>query len=250
MATLCKTVDELIEKLALTTAEAAEIEKSTVGQNKNPLWLELRKGRLTASNFYKIHTRMETVKSTPTSDCSSLVNSLLNPSSLIHLPQIAKGIELESAALSKLHELLCESHSNVRITQCGLHISTERPYLGASPDGLVTCDCCEPAIAEIKCPSKDIATLNYLKTNKTLKEKSNYYGQIQGLMGITKLKKTYFYIYYHDNQDESHLQVVNFDKEFCAVMFKNLEHFFRIYFVPALMDSPPTKKKKEDVIIL
>ena len=31
-------------------------------------------------------------------------------------------------------------------------ISSDYPFLGASPDGLVSCDCCGEGLVEIKCP--------------------------------------------------------------------------------------------------
>ena len=40
--------------------------------------------------------------------------------------------------------------------KCGLFLSSESPYLGATPDGLVefSCNGCVPPCLEIKCPFK------------------------------------------------------------------------------------------------
>lgn len=35
---------------------------------------------------------------------------------------------------------------------CGLFIKPDYPFLAASPDGMFMCDCCSPAILEVKCP--------------------------------------------------------------------------------------------------
>ena len=44
------------------------------------------------------------------------------------------------------------NHSNMVIRDAGLFISQERPYIGASPDAIVTCDCCGQGAVEVKCP--------------------------------------------------------------------------------------------------
>ena len=37
-------------------------------------------------------------------------------------------------------------------TAAGLVVNPKYPYLGATPDGWVGCDCCGIGIVEIKCP--------------------------------------------------------------------------------------------------
>jgi len=44
------------------------------------------------------------------------------------------------------------THSNVSIKDAGLFISQERPYIGASPDAIIMCDCCGEETIEVKCP--------------------------------------------------------------------------------------------------
>ena len=41
-------------------------------------------------------------------------------------------------------------HHNFKVEESGLFISTEYPFVGASPDGLVTCACCSDGVCEIK----------------------------------------------------------------------------------------------------
>ena len=43
-------------------------------------------------------------------------------------------------------------HTSLCVTKTGLVISTEIPYLAASPDTLVQCDCCDLGVMEVKCP--------------------------------------------------------------------------------------------------
>ncbi len=50
--------------------------------------------------------------------------------------------------------------------QCGLYVKCDHPYLAASPDGLFTCKCCDPATVEIRCP--------YSVRNDNIMEKDVY----------------------------------------------------------------------------
>ncbi len=38
------------------------------------------------------------------------------------------------------------------VTECGLFLDIETPYIGASPDGLICCSCCGKGVLEVKCP--------------------------------------------------------------------------------------------------
>ena len=44
------------------------------------------------------------------------------------------------------------SHVNFQLTQCGLFINKEYPFLHATPDFLMSCDCCGLGCGEVKCP--------------------------------------------------------------------------------------------------
>ena len=48
---------DLVEALAVTTNEIALIQSITVGQRDNPLWMDARQWRITASNFGRVCNR-------------------------------------------------------------------------------------------------------------------------------------------------------------------------------------------------
>lgn len=236
--------DTLLARLQLSNAEIAEIEQKTRGQSRNPLWKKLRRGRITPSNFYRVYTKVESIKRKSDVNCSKLVESLITEKDLGFLPQISHGVANEPVALIKITQLLQANHKNLRIRQCGLFIDSDRPYLGASPDGLVECDCCHPMLIEIKCPTLAMEALKYLDCNKQLKPQSAYYAQVQGQMSISKTKSSYFFIYYGPEQYS--LSIVDVNKKFITALFKNLEYFFKTHIVPALTVTtvPPIKKRK------
>ena len=43
-----------------------------------------------------------------------------------------------------------KSHENVVMHNTGFFINPSVPFLGASPDGLVSCDCCGVNVIEVK----------------------------------------------------------------------------------------------------
>ena len=45
-------------------------------------------------------------------------------------------------------------HDNFIVNESGLVVDPKYSFLGASPDGLVSCSCCGIGVVEIKCPFK------------------------------------------------------------------------------------------------
>ena len=44
-----------------------------------------------------------------------------------------------------------KGHVNLKVRKSGLFINPSYTYLGASPDGIVSCDCCGKVVVEIIC---------------------------------------------------------------------------------------------------
>lgn len=83
------------------TAEKIEIEQATVGQAENPLWHALHKGRITTSNFYKVKTKVESLRKAGTNAVSAkkLVASLIGEyTPPKDLPALKYGREMEAIA--------------------------------------------------------------------------------------------------------------------------------------------------------
>ena len=62
---------------------------------------------------------------------------------------------------------MSDSHVNLQVHDCGLMISPSLSHLGASPYGIVTCNCCGKVVIEMKCP--------YQCKEHSLKEASQYF---------------------------------------------------------------------------
>ena len=48
--------------------------------------------------------------------------------------------------------MMTKEHENFNLIDAGLFIDHVDPFLGASPDGMVQCNCCGKGVLEIKCP--------------------------------------------------------------------------------------------------
>ena len=121
---------------SITKHEIHTLEIETRGQSSNRKWKYERTKRIHASNFGRI------CKATDKTDYSKLANSL-TVSKDLKTSAIEHGKQYEKIAIQAYSK---KTHSTV--TQCGIFVCHEIPYLGASPDGLVS----DEGIVEVKCP--------------------------------------------------------------------------------------------------
>uniref|UniRef100_A0A1S4K3X4 Uncharacterized protein n=2 Tax=Culex quinquefasciatus TaxID=7176 RepID=A0A1S4K3X4_CULQU len=169
--------------LVLTDEEVNEIENLTRKQAKCELWGWVRIGRITASIFLEcIHARTDSVPAK-----MSLLKKICHPDfSEINSAAVRYGKANETKASLVVQKLL-EGHQNVRFDECGIFVDKTRPYLAATPDLIMRCDCCGIVCIEIKCPfrlakksqlNKDlkITDLDFIDGNDgTLKEQHKYF---------------------------------------------------------------------------
>ena len=60
------------------------------------------------------------------------------------------GLCARKKAQDKYVSMTSVAHKNFKVEESGLFISTDYPFIGASLDGLVMCDCCSDGVCEIK----------------------------------------------------------------------------------------------------
>ena len=177
--------------IVVTREEAAYLEESTRLQSQSLLWFKHRTGRITASKFLAF--KRASLCSPP----SSLVKQVMERSAISsHVPALRWGIDNEDVAREEYMELGREKHTNFQCTASGLHVNPVCPHLGATPDGMINCDCCGEGIVEIKCPYKhrykhphDVTDPQfYLKRDGDGKmhlcHNHEYFYQIQGQLAI------------------------------------------------------------------
>ena len=210
----------------INESQKSFLEINTRGQSRNPLWKEERLKRLQSSEFGRI------CKATERTDHLKLAKSLQTAKNIV-TPAIYHGQKHEAIAIRQY-----EKDSGCKIQQCGIFVSTNCPFLGASPDGIINDD----VVIEVKCPysirNEEISTSNlpYLKTGESgvfLDKTHNYYFQIQGQLFCSERKKCVLIIY--TLKDVMYLDIERDDK-FISNMISHLKDFFDKFFKPVLLE--------------
>jgi len=255
----CTSIDDIIlmsnskkeffdNLVAISPRDIKEIEKLTRGQNTNTAWYSFRKGVITASKGHEVKAKMVKVfKGTGGSvNMWALFQKLsgytfTNP----NIPALKYGREMEVHAANKLEKILKDAHKKSTMSECGLFLHSELPYIGASPDRIFSCSCHPKACVEIKCPYSishlspcdPKVKLDYLKTiDGELKLNKNhpYYTQCQQQMGVTKLSKCYFIVY------TAHgylLQEIDFDVDFYEQLVSSFQQFYEDFYLKSIFNE-------------
>lgn len=145
-----KSFDELLQlsediEIAVTTEQANAVEEETRSQANSRLWFRVRTGRITAS-------KLKAVCSTdPAMPSISLVLSICHPElSKFSTTATLWGCNHEKVARTTYSSMYSSIHKEFSVRENGFFINKHYPFMGASPDGLVSCLCCGDGVCEIK----------------------------------------------------------------------------------------------------
>lgn len=213
-----------------------QIEARTCGQAENPEWFLYRVGRITASLFHSVlHFKFGDEKD------NYILRNILQQNNKINTPAMEYGIINEPIARHLYFQNYKRKHKCAKITLCGLHISKAKPFLGASPDGIINCKCCGKGLIEIKCgfSCKDSTPHEICRQtdkkyhlcfdenqNVCLKQSSPWYTQIQGQLGVCNIKWCDFIFY----TNKSFIcERIYFDEDFFASIVDKCDNFFQKY---------------------
>ncbi|XP_061174226.1 uncharacterized protein LOC133183284 [Saccostrea echinata] len=234
----------------LTEKEVTFLQEKTIGQSSNTFWHNLRKGRITASKYYSIHTRMNSFRKNPEVDTSSVVSMVMGdttPNS--NIKALKFGRESEPMAKSIYCNVYKDQHINATFKDCGIFLHPGLSFLAASPDMLVSCDCCGEGLLEVKSTLKpkcsscsSFCTCNlpdYLLAAATdgeleIKKNHRYFCQVQGQMAITKRMWCDFFVY---SCNGTFNKRINFEEEYYADVQVNLIDFFKTFIAPKFMEK-------------
>ena len=221
--------DELVENLAYSDEEREHIEEVTRGQYQNQNWLDVRRGILSSSRFKEIcNTKDDVIKS---------FRLLDTPSVSVKAKPVQYGVKNEGKArrlFIKQHRF--KGHERAKVSVPGFILSSDIPYIGCSPDGIVKCPKCETFLIEIKClwkfrelcPKEAAVKSGICDVSECgdLKVKCNhaYYYQIQGQMAITNINKCHLVFF---TSKGIHSIVVPFDNDMWDRTESKLHNFYR-----------------------
>ena len=189
LATNAQQIEFVKSRLRTNSTTIIEISSLTIGQRDNPSWHQLRKGRLTASNFGCV---LDAKRVTP-----SLIKRLLGEYDLSRVKAVAWGVTNEAEAIKEFTK-----QTKLQVVQTGLWLD-ESGILGASPDGLVDSN----YVLEVKCPytqrNESIEEslkqkgfcLEVTDNGITLKNTHAYWHQVQGQLYLAKREICFFVVW-------------------------------------------------------
>ena len=194
---------QLKKNIKVTKEQSKAASEETKDQANNKKWFLLRGGRITASKAKSaVHTD-------PDQPSQSLIKNICYPDAYkFSLPATSWGCEHEKAVRESYCKIMAEKHSNLKVRDTGLVISTNSPFLGASPDGIGCCDCCGHGVIEVKCP--------YCVRNKHLedavKDKSFCLKEELGVIALDRTHQCYY-------QVQQQLQICKNEVDCCYADF-------------------------------
>lgn len=230
------------KEVQLAETCCAEIERSTHGQSKSLRWELERKGRITASVLHRVATCR--------SGADGLVAEIMGYIKAPSVFNLRWGSQMEPKAKEAFIAKESGAHRGFQLHGCGLFVMGKHPYLAASPDAIVSCECCDKAVLEVKCPatlkgqsfSTDTKQLTYMNQSMQLRRDHAYYTQVQSQMAATQLSRAYFVVF---TGCELTVEIIYFDEIFWASVREKAELFFFNHIFPELQTTSILKRFKQ-----
>lgn len=259
--TLEENIDIFKQKITVSDKQIKDLAIVSSKQSETPIWQQQRKGRITASNFYRVCTKMETLDKKTNANTKPLTDSLLGIAPFVETKALKHGKAMEPKAKQKYIAVIKNKHKKFKSSETGLVLLKDYSYIGASPDLVVNCDCCGHGLAEIKCPysicseiptALNLPYLELVEDAPHLKVRSAYFYQIQGQMAVTNTLYCDFFVY---TKFGYHLERIMFSRGKWEEMFGKLSSFWLKYLAPLLVQKKysfptlqtPTKHMDEDL---
>ena len=240
----------LFESLISTEEELSTVMECTAGQSNSKEWEKQRIGRITASNMHRIFTRMQTLEKNPETDVTEIIKIVMKYNNPFNSAATSYGIKAEVKAKKIYQEIMKKMHANFKIKGTGLHLC-DISYVGASPDLLVSCDCCGAGLCEIKSPyssrhgvpSTDLRYLAKRDGQMHLKESSAYYTQIVGQMGVCHRQYCDLFVY---TERGHHMERIRMDASLWAAMVDKFRQFWFNYIAAELISPTYLMRENDD----
>ena len=118
-------ISKYLELLASYKNIASKLELKTRGQSSNEIWLEARKGCLTASDHHTIYTKVNSIVRSSTTaiikpKTTPLVDKIVNRSQSLNVSAVSWGKEHKKESLKKFYAVEACRHKDYELQGCGL----------------------------------------------------------------------------------------------------------------------------------
>ena len=230
----------LTSGIKITDDEATYLEESTKLQAQCLLWHKYRVGRITASNFAAVS------KAKLSPPPMSLIKKIMGETStdINRVPALKWGVTNEPIACNAYIQKSRSAHEGFSFQPAGLFVNPNFPHLGASPDGIISCQCCGDGLVEIKCPykhrdqcpidviDKDFCLQPTSGGNVCLSRTHNYYTQVQGQLAICGKDYSDFICW---TSKGIYIERITRDPAHFDVIRPKLDNFFRTALMPCIL---------------
>ncbi|XP_060929826.1 uncharacterized protein LOC133003994 [Limanda limanda] len=233
-----------------------EVEVLTRGQRTNPDWFSWRRNRITASVAHSVaHCRFVQGKSQAPPTC--YLTAITGEGRRVRTRAMSWGVDMEAEAVRRYQEVKSAALGRpVTVQDCGLFVDAQRPWLAASPDGIVRDSLTGQWLLEVKCPYKHRQSrvedacrddpgfcleiqdgdgreavpcpLYHLKTSHS------YFTQIQCQLAVTGLRRADLVLF---TTKETAIVPVTFDPDMWGETVSRLEMFYRDAVLPHLREK-------------
>ncbi|CAG2228707.1 unnamed protein product [Mytilus edulis] len=251
----CDFGEELLLNLdnSITDETVDYVVRKTCKQSSSKIWFDHRIGRITASVANECSKKVNE-KDEVSEKNNSVVAKIFNyKSAPAYVKSLKWGRERELPAIKEYEKNAKGKHKDFNVQSTGLHICKENPWLAATPDSLIICDCCGLGCLEIKNSEKykndtiqqmatsDQSYLNYSDNKQiSLDKKHQYYTQVQIQMYATNTKYADFVVKTVAADDNIFIQRIAYDEIFTM----NVIHKCKVFFTKVIVQELLTHKVK------
>ncbi|KAL1268558.1 hypothetical protein QQF64_033921 [Cirrhinus molitorella] len=142
LPTLLVESTKVFDDLHLTQQQCLVVEEETREQSKSRVWFDQRAGRVIGSVFSEVARANRPV---------SLIKRICYPHSSQFSTEATRwGQVNEERARANYISMMQDHHEDFQVQASGFIINPDIPWIGATPDGMVTCTCHGDGILEIK----------------------------------------------------------------------------------------------------
>ena len=233
-----KNRDEFMRAIKDTysTRAISKIERRTRLQAQSRHWFVYRRCLITGTMARRVI--IQNLRNAPSIKLNKCISRQFQ--SDFSTPAMSYGIENEKHALNAFFNQFKLTHQNAQLHQKGLVIFNQIPYIAGSPDGILTCDCCNHAfLVEVKCPYRlrDVGIsswriLEYMNSDRRLKREHTYYNQVNLYQGIMDLHTAFFIVY---AKDGIIVDSIDFDRTFFDYQIQNICEYYMNHYLPEII---------------
>ena len=246
---------EIWDRYSVPREQAELLEERPRSRHACQLWEEHRVGRISGSKAHHVLTKLCGKYPSKSSTIEKLVSDLMryHHYDLSRNSAVSWGLKNEDKARTACVAFMnnTHGHENISCHPCGFQIYLDKPYLGASADGIGSCDCHEDRVVEIKCTYKhrDQTVFQaargdngfFITTDGKLKRSHRYFSQVQLEMLANGKRFCDFVVF--TNAGLHNIDSIPFDQQFCDEIVESCDSFFYQYLLPEIVSHQILKTK-------